>query len=438
MRETFSGAESMLGLLILLILIFINGLFSMAEIAVVSARQARLKLRAEQGDKSAQSALSLAEQPEDFLATIQIGITLVAILMGAVGSVQIARLLEPFLAEIPIIGGYALQVAEITAVILITYLSLVLGELAPKQIALNSPENIAGLIAPAMTRLAWLARPLVSFLSLSTQLVVRLLRVRPSKEPAVTEAEIQMMLEQGTVEGVVEPIEGRIVEQLFRVGDLHVNDLMVDRTDIVWLNVADSLEATQAKIADGVHSRYPVARGGLDNIIGLVFVKDLLAQNLRTDLSDLELLVKPALFIPSGLPVYQVLERFKEAQAQIAFVTDEHGGVEGLVTFMDLLEAIVGDVPEAEDPANPTAVRRTDGSWLIDGKLPIEEFKQIFKVDELPDESENYYQTLGGFVMSYLGRIPEAGDLFAWRNLTFEVMDMDWRRVDKVLVTEKG
>lgn len=196
---------------------------------------------------------------------------------------------------------------------------------------------------------------------------------------------------------MVEPIEEEIMEQLFRVGDLHVNDLMVDRTDIVWLNVADSLETLHTKIAAGAHSRYPVARGDLDNIIGLVFVKDLLVQKLRADLSDLE----------------------------------------GLVTFMDLLEAIVGDVPEAEDPANPTAIRRTDGSWLIDGKLPIEEFKQIFKVDELPDESENYYQTIGGFVMSYLGRIPEAGDLFAWRNLTFEVMDMNWRRMDKVLVTEK-
>jgi putative hemolysin len=266
---------------------------------------------------------------------------------------------------------------------------------------------------------------------------VRLLRVRLSEEPAVTEAEIQMMLEQGTKAGLVEPIEEEIVEQLFRVGDLHVNDLMVDRTDIVWLNVADSLETIKAKIAGGSHSRYPVARGDLDNIIGLVFVKDLLVQTLGADVPDLELLVKPALFIPSGLPVYQVLAQFKEAQAQIAFVTDEHGGVEGLVTFMDLLEAIVGDVPEAADPANPTAVRRADGSWLIDGKLPIEEFEQIFNVKGLPDESENYYQTIGGFVMHYLERIPKAGDLFTWHNLTLEVVDMDWRRVDKVLVTER-
>ncbi|MBE2220000.1 MAG: HlyC/CorC family transporter [Anaerolineae bacterium] len=420
----------------LLILILINGFFSMAEIAVVSARKARLKLRAEHGDKGAQSALALANEPEDFLATIQIGITLVAILMGAVGSIQIAALLEPLLVDIPVVGKYAFEVAEVTAVILITYLSLVLGELAPKQIGLNAPENIAGRIAPAMTRLAWLAHPIVRFLNLSTQFVMRLLRVRPSKEPAVTEAEIQMMLEQGAEDGVVEPIEGEIVEQLFRVGDLHVNDLMVDRTDIVWLNVADSLETIKAKISADSHSRYPVARGDLDNIIGLVFVKDLLVNMLAGGLTDLELLVKPALFIPSGLPVYQMLERFKEAQAQIAFVTDEHGGVEGLVTFMDLLEAIVGDVPEVADPAKPTAVRRADGSWLIDGKLPIEEFKQLFNISKLPEESENYYQTVGGFVMSYLRRIPAAGDTFTWQKIKIEVIDMDWRRVDKVLVTE--
>jgi len=245
-----------------------------------------------------------------------------------------------------------------------------------------------------------------------------------------------MMIEQGTEVGVVEPIEEEIVEQLFRVGDLHVNDLMVDRTDIVWLDVADSSDTIRKKIAQGIHSRYPVASGDLDNIVGLVFVKDLLVQTLGSDLPDLELLVKPALFIPSGLPVYQVLEKFKEAQAQIAFITDEHGGIEGLVTFIDLLESIVGDVPEIGDPADPTAIRRADGSWLVDGKLPIEEFKQIFNIAELPDEVENFYQTIGGFVMSYLGRIPQAGDTFTWQDFTIEVLDMDWRRVDKILVTQ--
>ena len=419
----------------LLVLILINGLFSMSEIAVVSARKARLQLRAAEGDTGAQSALNLADQPEDFLATIQVGITLVAILMGAVGSTQIAAQLEQLFAQLPVLATYSSQIASVTAIALVTYLTLVLGELAPKQIGLNKPESIAGRIAPSMTWLARLTNPLVRFLSASTRLVLRLLNIRPSDEPAITEAEIQMMLEQGKEEGVVDPIEEKIVEQLFRVGDLHVNDLMVDRTDIAWLDAADPPEVIQAKIGSDVHSRYPVARGDLDNIIGLVFVKDLVVQTLGKDLPDLELLVKPALFIPSGMPVYQVLERFKAAQAQIAFVTDEHGGVSGLVTFIDLLEAIVGDVPEIGDPANPTAVRRADGSWLVDGKLPIEEFKRLFDIPDLPDEAENFYQTIGGFVMRTLGRIPQAGDKFTWQNLTIEVVDMDWRRVDKILVT---
>jgi len=420
----------------MIVLILMNGLFSMSEIAVVSARKARLHLRAAKGDKGAQSALELAERPDNFLATIQIGITLVAILMGAFGSTRIAAILEPILAQLPVLNEYSGQIAGATAVTFVTYLTLVLGELAPKQIALNKPESVASRISPFMTWLARLTYPAVLFLSASSRFVVWLLRIRPSDEPVITEDDIQMMMEQGTQVGVVEPIEEEIVEQLFRVGDLRVNDLMVDRTDILWLDVSDPPSEIKSKINNGAHSRYPVARGDLDNIIGLVYVKDLLVQTLDKELPDLELLVKPALLIPSGLPVYQVLERFKEAKAQIAFITDEHGGVEGLVTFIDLLEAIVGDVPEIGDPASPTAVRRADGSWLIDGMLAIDSFKQLFDIQSLPEETENYYQTLGGFVMSYLGRVPKTGDQFTWQGITVEVVDMDLRRVDKVLVTK--
>jgi len=425
----------MFGFLVLITLIILNGIFSMSEIAVVSARKSRLQLRAERGDKGAKSALKLADQPESFLATIQICITLVAILMGAVGSTYVAAQLEPLLAQLSPFASYSLIIAEITAVIIVTYLSLVLGELAPKQIGLTQPETIASHIASPMSWLARLARPIVALLNVSTNLLVSLLRIRPSDEPIITEDEIKMMMEQGKEIGVVDPIEEEIVEQLFRVGDLHVNDLMVDRTDIVWLDVDDDPDVIRAKISNNIHSRYPVARGGLDNMIGLVFVKDLLVQTFNNDFPDMELLVKPALCIPSGLPVYAVLEKFKEAQAQIAFIMDEHGGVEGLVTFIDLLELIVGEVPEIGDPADPTAVRRSDGSWLVDGKLPIEAFKQIFAINKLPEEEENFYKTIGGFVMNYMGQIPQAGDKFTWKNFTIEVLDMDWRRVDKVLVT---
>ncbi len=423
----------MLGLFILII---INGLFSMSEIAVVSARKARLQIRAAKGDKGAKTAIKLADQPDNFLATIQIGITLVAVVMGAFGNSIIAQPLQPHLTQIPVIGVYSEQIAGITAVILITYFSLVLGELAPKQIGLTNPETIASTIATPMSWLAKATRPLVFFLSASTRLVIYLLRIRPSNEPAVTEAEIQMMIEQGTEIGVVDPIEEEIVEQLFRVGDLHVNDLMVDRTNIVWFDINDSPEAIRAKISDGAHSRYPVVNENLDDVLGLVYVKDLLVQNLEENLNSLEPLLKPALFIPSGLSVYQVLEKFKAVQAQIALITDEHGGVEGLVTFIDLIEAIVGDVPEIGDPEKPTAVLRDDGSWLIDGLLSIEEFKELFSIAALPDEEKKYFQTIGGFVMTYLGHIPKAGEKFTWQELTIEVVDMDARRVDKVLVTK--
>jgi len=419
---------------ILLVLILLNGVFAMSEIAVVSARKARLQQQAISGSQRAHAALMLANNPEDFLSTVQVGITLIGILMGAFGSTGIAASLEPYVERLPLVGAYGRELSNIIAVTLVTYLSLVLGELVPKQIGLGNAEAIAGLIASPMRLLARLTRPVVWFLTVSTRAIINLLPIHPSNEPAVTEAEIQMMLEQGTESGVVDPIEEEIVEKLFRVGDLRVNDLMIDRTDIVWLDLDDTADALRQKIGSGVHSRYPVARGDLDNIVGLVFVKDLLVQTLSSQIPELKIVLKPALFVPSGLPVYNVLERFKEATAQIAFVTDEHGGIEGLVTFNDLLEAIVGDVPEHGDPADPIATRRDDGSWLIDGKLSIEEFKQLFDVDELPEESENYFQTVGGFVMSYLGRIPRSGDLFEWGGLRIEVMDMDWRRVDKVLV----
>jgi putative hemolysin len=424
-------------MLILLALILANGIFAMAEIAVVSSRQSRLQSLANGGNEGAKAALRLTERPSDFLSSVQIGITLIGILAGAYGSTQLAAQIQPYLSQIPLLSEYSVVVASVLAVIVVTYLSLVLGELVPKQLALTHPERIAGGIARPMLFLAAVARPLVWFLSVSTRFIVRLLRVEPGTEPTITEDEIQMMLEQGTESGVFEPIEEEIVEKLFRVGDLHVNDLMTDRRDIVWLNLEDSAEALRSKMGRGLHSRYPVADGDLDKIVGLVFVKDLLAQSLTTNSLELQSALKPALFVPSGAPIYSVLERFKEATSQIAFVTDEHGGVEGLVTFNDLLEAIVGDVPEHGDPRDPSAIQREDGSWLVDGKFPIEEFKLLFDLGELPEEDENYYQTVGGFVMSYLGRIPQAGDSFQWQGWHVEVMDMDWRRVDKVLVARR-
>lgn len=425
-------------MIIVLLLIIANGIFALAEISVVSARKARLQQQANEGKRGARLALQLANDSGDFLSTVQIGITLIGILAGVFGGQTIARQLSPLLADLPIIGPYSESVSLGIVVVVITYLSLVIGELVPKQIGLNNPERIASLIAQPMLVLAKLTLPLVRLLSLSTGLVLRLLRIEPTDDPPVTVEELQILVQQGAESGVLTPINEEMVEQVFRLSEQRVNALMTDRTDIVWLDLDDSLEINREKIVGSGHSRFPVTRGEADNILGIVFVKDLLAQCLSDKTLDLEGAIQPALFVPEGLPVLELLERFKEAKTQIAFVLDEHGGVEGLLTFNDMLETIVGDVPEIHDPADPTATKREDGSWLVDGKMLIDDFKMLFNIDEMPEEEKNFYQTLGGFVMFQLGRIPQAGDGFEWDGFGFEVMDMDWRRVDKVLLTPRS
>lgn len=422
-------------MLIVLLLIIANGIFAMTEISVVSARKVRLQQQANEGKRGANLALQLANDPDDFLSTVQIGITLIGILAGVFGGQSIAGQLAPLLEDLPIIGPYSQNISLGIVVVIITYLSLVIGELVPKQIGLNNPERVASLMAQPMSVLAILTLPLVRLLSLSTGLMLRLLRIEPTNEPPVTVEELQILVQQGAESGIFTPQNEEMVEQVFRLSEQRVNALMTDRTDIVWLDLDDSMEISQQKIIESGHSRFPVSRGEADNILGIVFGKDLLAQCLSNKPLDLEGAIQPALFVPEGLPVLELLERFKEAKAQIAFVLDEHGGVEGLLTFNDLLETIVGDVPELHDPADPTATKREDGSWLVDGKMLIDDFKMLFNIDELPEEEQNFYQTLGGFVMLYLGRVPQAGDHFEWGGFGFEVMDMDWRRVDKVLLT---
>ena len=424
-------------MIIVLLLIIANGLFAMTEIAVVSSRKARLQQQAKEGRRGAKLALQLANDSEDFLATVQIGITLIGILAGVFGGQNIAVQLAPLLDGLPLIGPYSESVSLGIVVVLITYLSLVIGELVPKQIGLSNPERFASLMAQPMLVLSRLTLPLVRFLSFSTGLVIRLLRVQPTEEPPVTVEELQILVQQGAESGVINPLNEEMVEQVFRLSDQRVNALMTDRTDIVWLDLNDSIEVNREKIVGAGHSRYPVTRGGADNILGIAFVKDLLAQSLSEEPIDLEKAIQPALFVPEGLPVLELLERFKEAHAQIAFVLDEHGGLEGLLTFNDLLESIVGDVPEIHDPTDPTATKREDGTWLVDGKMLIDDFKVLFNIEAMPEEERNYYHTLGGFVMIYLGRIPQAGDKFEWDGFGFEVMDMDWRRVDKVLLTPR-
>lgn len=421
-------------IVIILALIVANGLFSMAEIAIISARKVRLHQRAEEGNPRAKIALALANSPSQFLSTIQVGITLVGILTGAFGGATIVDQLTPALNQIAWIAPHGGAVSLFGVVLAITFLTLIIGELVPKQIGLQHAESISAAFAPAMRNLAWVASPLVHLLSLSTQLVLRLFGIKPSTEASVTEEEIKMMIEQGTQEGVFEPTEQEMVERVFRLGDRTVNALMTPRPDVVWLDLNDPPEETQKKITSSSHTHYPVAEDQIDTIIGMVNSKDLLSQNLSCRPIDLRSVLRPALFIPESMSALDVLERFKKKRTHVALVIDEHGGFQGLVTTSDVLEAIVGDIPTPGEDEEGEVTRREDGSWLVDGKVLADDLKEFLERDALPFEDENLYQTLGGLMMAFLDRIPRAGDHFDWSGFRFEVVDMDGHRVDKVLI----
>jgi len=415
-------------------LIIANGIFAMAEIAIVSARKARLQQRAEEGDEGARIALELANSPSRFLPTIQIGITLIGIFAGAFGGATIADKLAPELNRISWIAPHGGAVSLFIVVLAITFLSLIIGELVPKQIALQHAERISAAFAPAIRSLAWVASPLVHLLSLTTQLVLRLFGIKPSAETSVTEEEIKLMIEQGTQEGVFEPTEQEMVERVFRLGDRTVNALMTPRPDVIWLDLNDPPEEIQSKITSNSHTHYPVAEDQIDTIIGMVNSKDLLSQNLSCRPIDLRSVLQPALFIPESMSALDLLERFKKKRTHVALVIDEHGGFQGLITTSDVLEAIVGDIPTPGESEEADVIHREDGSWLVDGKVLADELKELLQKDELPFEDENLYQTLGGLVMAFLDRIPRSGNHFDWDGYRFEVVDMDGHRVDKVLI----
>jgi putative hemolysin len=421
-------------LFIILLLLVANGIFAMSELAVVSARKTRLEQRADD-DKKAQVALELASQPDMFLSTVQIGITLIGTLAGAFGGATLAEKLEDWFNQVPFLAPYSTTLSVFLVVITITYLSLVIGELVPKRLALNNPEAIARAVAPTMWRLSQLTAPAVRLLTASTDFVLRILQVQPSEEPPITEADVRTMIEQGTQVGVFEPIEEEIVGQVFRLSDRTVSALYTPRTDIVWLDIDDPPEKIRQILLEQRFSRYPVAQDSLDNILGLVSAQALLAQSLSGQPLDLQSIMEPPLFIPETTPALVVVDRLKQTRSHVALVIDEYGGVEGLVTLDDILSAIVGDTPNANPAEDVEAIQREDGTWLLDGMVQIDEFQDLFELEELPDVGEGYYQTVGGLVMAMLGRIPVPGDKFEWAGMRFEVMDMDGRRVDKVLVT---
>lgn len=421
--------------LIIFALILLNGVLAMTEIAVVSSRKARLQQMVEDGNGGAEAALGLAKEPGQFLSAVQIGITLVGILAGVFGGATITEELSLTLEKIPALTAYSESIALSIVVLVITYLTLVLGELAPKRIALTSSEQIASKMAPIMKGFGRLASPLISFLNASASLVLRLLRIHPSSEPSVTEEDIKVLIGQATSEGVFEPIEEQMVEKVFRLGDLHVSELMTPRLEVVYLDVNDPIDVMREKIANSGYSRFPLVNGNMDEVAGIVQAKDLLLSCMQDESIDLNELKQKAIFLPENTPAFQVLERFRETRSHMAFVLDEFGGVQGIVTPMDILETIVGEIPDLDEVYDPDIIRRPDGSLLLDGLITLDVVKDLLDVKELPGEGEHYYETLGGMVMTQLGRVPASGDAFEWERFRIEVMDMDGRRVDKVLIT---
>jgi putative hemolysin len=424
-------------ILIIFFLIVLNGVFAMSEIAVVSSRKPRLQQWTDEGDKRAEAALALANDPGHFLSTIQVGITLIGILAGAVGARTLSEPLSASIAQVEAFAPYSEAIALAIIVAIITYVSLIIGELVPKRIALNHPESIASFIAKPMNWLAASASPLVKFLSVSTDFVLRLLGIRPSQEPPVTEEEIKVLLEQGTEAGVFEREEQELVRNIFRLDAQRVSSVMHPRLDIFYLDVEDSFEENQRKIIESAYSRFPVCKGGIDQVLGIVQSKELLAKCLSGKPIDLMQNMRPPLYVPDSISTMQLLQMFKQTRIHLALVVDEYGDLQGLVTLNDVMEAIVGDIPTTELAADEEAVQRADGSWLLDGMLSIDKFKTLFDIETMPEEEAHNYNTVGGFVMMQLGRVPKPADHFDWEDLRFEIMDMDRNRIDKVLVARR-
>jgi putative hemolysin len=416
-------------ILILFLLLLLNGLFVMSEMAVVSSRKARLQQQAKEGNKRANTALSLAQNPTLLLSTAQLGITLISVLLGALSGPAFSGPLAELLGRWVVLGPYADSLALGLVVVMVSALFLLMGELVPKRLALHQPEKIAAAVAGPMLFISKLFSPLVWLFGRVTDFIVQMLGIKPSEEPPVTEEEIQLLINQGTEAGVIEEAEQDMVEGVFSLSDSRVYSLMTPRTEIVWLDIKDPPEEIRRKIVESPYSRFPVCQDSLDLVLGIIKARDLLAPpGLSGENFRLKDKLRPAFYIPETMLASRALEIFKEKNAELMLIIDEFGSLQGLLTLNDIIEEIVGDI-EVE----PQAMQRQDGSWLLDGLLPVDDFKEIFKLKAVPHEDE--YETLSGFVMTSLGRVPQATDHFEWNGLRFEVMDMDGRRVDKVLVT---
>jgi putative hemolysin len=420
---------------LILMLIVAGGVFAMAEMAVVSVRKPRLLDQSEREPKGARNLLRLTESPQRFLAVLQFGITLIAIFIGAMAAVTVAKDVAVYVGRVPLLAPHANEVALGLVVLVVACLSLVIGEWVPQRLASHNPERVALTIAGPLRVLALVATPFVRVLNALAELLLRAFHVLPQVERAVTEDDIKNLVEQSTEAGVLLESERSMVEQVLLLDGRRVNSLMTPRPEIVWLDMDDSPQEIQRKITECAYSRFPVAQGDLDNLLGELHIKDLLTQDWYQEGFDLPSLLREPLFVPEFAPVLLVLEEFKRSGTAIALVTDEYGSVQGLISQTDILEAIVGDIADPHQPPDPQAIQREDGSWLVDGLLPIDEFKEAFGLTELPDEESRAFQTVAGFAVMQLKHIPSVADCFEWGHLRLEIADMDGPRVDKLIVT---
>lgn len=420
--------------LLLIGLIILNGLFAMAEIALVTARKSRLMKLAAKGDGAAAVALKLGEDPTRFLSTIQIGITSIGLLNGIVGEAALAGPLSRYLQGLGVQEAGADIFATVLVVVVVTYISIVIGELVPKRLGQISPEPIARIVARPMLALAAVSRPFVALLSLSTHTLLRAMGVRQDTPSGVTEEEIHAMLEEGSESGVIEQHQHEMVRNVFRLDDRQLRSLMIPRADVVYLDVRKAPDVNLCHLIDSEHSRFPVCDGGFEKVLGVIHAKQALAYVARGQMPDFTSNLQPAIYVPETLTGMELLEQFRANNRQMAFVINEYGDIEGIVTLQDLLEAVTGEFkPRNDDDA--WAVQREDGSWLLDGAIPIPEMKDRLKLKEVPEEDKGRYHTLSGMVMLLLGRVPLTGDTAEWERWRFEIVDMDNKRIDKVLAT---
>lgn len=420
----------MVEVLILFLLILINGLLVMSEIALVSARKGRLETMANRGDAKARVALILAENPEKFLSTAQIFITLISILTGVYSGEKFSHYFQPYIEKIDVLKPYANTIATVLIVVLVTFLSIIVGELIPKRMGMLRAEKIARIVAGPMNVLSVITHPVVWLLTKISNLFFLLFNIKKSSDSAVTEEEIKAMITEGSEHGTIEEEEKEIIERVFHLGDRNITSLMTHRTDIVWFDENDTVQQVKDKFDTIIYSSYPVCEGTVDDIKGIIHIKDLLK---ATPATVLKALAKPALFVPENNTAYQLLEKFKATKIHSCFIVNEYGTLEGLITLNDILEAIVGDVPQTGQEEYEI-VERKDGTFLVDAQIPFFDFLSRFEKTDWANEAGHDFDTLAGFVLHELEHIPKAGETFEWRGFDFEIVDMDGQRIDKLLV----